>query len=864
MGDGRTCSIAAPFRDRIYVVTGNGVVLDYDQKTQRQFTYTPSPEAPSLVCFDKNTGAVIWIDRSPGTNMIAGQWGSPLVAEIHGRGQVITPQGDGWVRSFDAETGALIWSFDINIPPQSDRRERNHFLNTPVLYQNRVYIGGTVEMEQGEGPGRLWCLDPTKQGNISLELPEGLGRTKPNPNSGVVWHFDSIGRTRPNVAIQDDLLVAAGFDGIVHFLDAVTGREFWNHDTKAHLFGSPLIVAGKVYVGDEDGIVYVLGFGRERRVLSRINMGNYVYASPIFANGTLYLATPDALYAITNDAELTATSWPQWRGPDRRNASKETGLLQQWPTNGPPLRWITTGLGEGITAVAVSGDRAYTLGIRDEEEFLFCLEAKSGAGLWESPLGSPSNRKVLRMDPLMRWLSPRVPTVDGDRVYTMTASGVLSCLQTHDGKLLWQKSYPDDFLSPPRNWGFCDYPLVDGENLICAPAGPGAAIVALNKRTGEIVWKSSVPGASGAGYAAVVVSEATGIRQYVALLANGLVGIAADDGRLLWRHPRPPLRIASSYTPIVQGDWVCSPNGYGGGLTLLGLTLDKSGITPVEQYHQDFKFNSFQDATTLVGDHLYAIERAGKEVCIEVQTGQRLWTADGPDQTRRAALTYADGRLYVRRSDASMSLVEASPGGYVRRGSFQIPDPEEAAGVTFPVVADGHLYLRDNRRLLCYDVRAGALRELTAAIRTNTIVPGNTAVSSFVASPSSTRTGLERAPDAIYVSTPDDVVAKMLELVDLNSQSLLYDLGSGDGRIVIAAAQKYGCRAIGVEIDPRLVAQSREAVRNLGLTNLIRIEQNRGQAIDWFIYFSKSGRRYERSKPCRGKCESIFPVPSTL
>src|SRR6185369_14463563 len=151
----------------------------------------------------------------------------------------------------------------------------------------------------------------------------------------------------------------------------------------------------------------------------------------------------------------------------------------------------------------------------------------------------------------------------------MSASGDLFCLQTLDGTPLWQKSYPKDFLSQRPVWGFCDYPLVDGEKVICSPVGPGATVTALNKRIGEMVWKTEVPGEQ-AGYAAAVVSEAGGIRQYVVFLSRSLLGIGAGDGKVLWRYARPNTRVASSYTPIVQGDLVFSPNGYGGGIALIG------------------------------------------------------------------------------------------------------------------------------------------------------------------------------------------------------------------------------------------------------------------------------------------------------
>ena len=542
-------------------------------------------------------------------------------------------------------------------------------------------------------------------------------------------------------------------------------------------------------------------------------------------------------------ASLHADDWPQWRGPDRSNCSRETGLLREWPPEGPPLSWKVTGLGEGITALAVAGGQAYTLGYPEDAEFLFALDALTGETRWVASVGGVGERKGGTFNSLMRWLSPRVPTVDADRIYTITAAGELTCLRTADGGIVWRKRYPNDFLSQPRPWGFCDYPLVDGENLVCVPGGPGATVVALNKRTGDVVWKAAVPGGEHGSYAAPMVSTAHGRRHYVVFLNNGLAGLDARDGRLLWRYERKASYAATSYTPLVRDDLVFAANGYNWGMALLKFVPESDGLAVVEQFHRKFNFSPFQDNNLLVGDHVYAVQGAGQLVCLELQTGTTVWQQESGEKQRRVATTWADGHLYVRRSDGSVTLVEATPREYVRKGAFQIPEPEEVSGVTAPVIANGRLYLRDNRRVLCYDVRADALAQPRPEPRSLEVVfnaahapalsrptgegaPATTGVGEGLqpSLPAPSATGVNRAPDAIYVPTPGDIVEKMLELADLHTNRVLYDLGSGDGRIVIAAARKYGCRAIGYEIDPRLVEQSRESVRTNGLDHLVRIE----------------------------------------
>ncbi|MES2466490.1 MAG: PQQ-binding-like beta-propeller repeat protein [Verrucomicrobiota bacterium] len=515
---------------------------------------------------------------------------------------------------------------------------------------------------------------------------------------------------------------------------------------------------------------------------------------------------------------LAATDWPQWRGPDRSNASQETGLLQEWPADGPPLRWQASGLGLGISPVSVAEGRVYTVGNRDGAEFAYALDAATGTKIWATRLGA-----AVAENPLMRWLTQRSPTVDGERIYTLTAKGELFCLRAADGQKLWQKSYATDYPTK-RPWGYCDYPLVDGDQLICTPFSTKGVIVAFNKCDGKALWTTPGGSEGPAGYGATVVSMAGGIRHYVYLFRNGLMGVAAEDGRVLWEHPRADLRFGGSYTPVVHGSRIFSPNGYGGGMALFNLTPCGDELMVEEEYHKPFKFDAFHDSTALVGDHVYAFAAGGKPACIELRTGKVVWEKETAYGTNRGALTYAGDRLYLRHLNGIVALAEVSPAGCTEKGTFRIPHHETSMGVTFPVVAAGRLWLRDNDRLFCYDIRAGVpggepalpqnvLLTLTAK---ELDVEGSAA--------GSIRQGRDRAPDAIFIPTPDDVVERMLGMADVKPQDVVYDLGSGDGRIVIAAGKKHGARAVGYEIDPRLVELSRKKVAEQQLEGLVTIE----------------------------------------
>lgn len=847
MGLAHLCSIAS-YKDLIYVITGNGV----DETS----TKVNVPEAPSVICLRSANGEVVWQDNSPGANISVGQWSSPLVIDQGDRGQVVTAQGDGWLRSFEALTGKLIWKFDINYKTSTlvlgGRGTKNDCSATPMLYDGKIYVASGQQAHHGEGVGRLVCIDPSKTGDISSELavdadgrplpeariqtvdPDKGQRSIPNPNSGLVWEYvnadrngngkldfeEQFHRTLGNVAIKNDLLFVTDLSGLTHCLDAQTGKLHWTYDTLAANYASPLIVGDKVFIADEDGdiAIFRLSAGPDGNVpLAEINMGNSVYCSPIYANGTLYVANHHHLFAIQDEGELAAGYWPQWRGPHRDNVSADWDLLQKWPEGGPPLKWRTDGIGQGIASVAVADRSVYTLGSAGQHEHVIALDETTGQLRWCSPIGPAINDA-----PLMRWLSQRTPTVDAERLYASTAQSELICLQTADGKELWRKNYPKDFGSLRRTWGFVDRPLVDGENLICTPGGTEATLAALNKRTGEVVWKCLLDPPEAGSYPALVALETQGLRQYIAILKDSLIGVRATDGKLLWRHDSPGLGAINTMTPLVADGFVILPGGRGGAdmTVVLELTRQKDEISVKEISRKRFNLDHFQDATVRLEGHLYTAVYSGLPLCIEWHTGKTLW---GPQRTAgrgRVAMTYADNRLYMLYADGTFLLADASPEAYRERGKFAVPDTVPASGVTFPVITAGRMYVRSNDHLFSYDVRASTDRKSAAPH----VVKLDLAKLGTPRATADRSLAQNKQPDAIFVPTPQDVVAKMLEMAGVQKQDVVYDLGSGDGRIVIAAAKTYGAKAIGVELDRHLVEQSQDNIKQAALSELVRIE----------------------------------------
>jgi outer membrane protein assembly factor BamB len=262
--------------DLIYVSTSNG--------QDESHVNIPSPKAPSMIAVNKKTGKLVWEVNHVFDKILHGQWSSPAVGKIGGVDQVIVGEGDGWVRAYEAATGKDLWQFDTNPKDSVWPKTRNELIATPVIYDNKVYIANGQDPEHGEGVGHAYCIDATKRGDLTKD--------------GLVWHFDKIRRSVSTPAIHDGLLYYPDFSGFLHCIDAKTGKEEWQHDMFAAIWGSPLVVDGKVYLGDEDGDVVILKAGKEKKVIAEMNMGSSVYSTPVPANGVLFVMNRNQLFAL--------------------------------------------------------------------------------------------------------------------------------------------------------------------------------------------------------------------------------------------------------------------------------------------------------------------------------------------------------------------------------------------------------------------------------------------------------------------------------------------------------------------------------------------------------------------------------------
>lgn len=396
--------------------------------------------------------------------------------------------------------------------------------------------------------------------------------------------------------------------------------------------------------------------------------------------------------------------WPQWRGPNRDDISPDKGLLQQWPEGGPPLVWQVDGLGGGFSSVSIADGRILTMGNRDDAQWVFALELDGGKEIWKSRVGDKSTNSY----PGTRC----TPTIDGAFVYAISSNGDLACLNFSDGAPVWSVNFARDFDGKMHSgWGYSESPLVDGDKVVCTPGGPEAGIVALNKRSGELIWKCAIPdlgsnGTDGAGYSSIVIGKGAGIKQYVQLMGRGVVGIAADNGKFLWGYNRVANRTANIPTPLVHENYVFCSTGYQTGAALLELKRAGRGVEAKEIYFQKGKeLQNHHGGMIMLGDYVYLGHghNNGAPTCIEWKTGNVAWRENHGPGTGTAHITYADNQLYFRYENGVMALIAAEPEKYVVNGKFDIPGGKTPSWA-HPVVIGGKLYLRDQERLLCFNV----------------------------------------------------------------------------------------------------------------------------------------------------------------
>ncbi len=383
----------------------------------------------------------------------------------------------------------------------------------------------------------------------------------------------------------------------------------------------------------------------------------------------------------------SAANWPQWRGPNRDGISKETGLLKQWPAEGPSLVWKASGAGGGYSSFSVANGKLYTMGLRGDREYVIAFDVATGKEAWSTPHGS-----AFRND---RGDGPRgTPTVDGDRVYALGGSGDLTALDARTGKIAWSKNVLKEFGGSNITWGISESPLVLGNKVLVNAGGPGASIVALNKADGALIWKSQ---SDRAGYSSAIPVELNGTTQVVFFTAQRAVGLDAKDGRLLWEYGRPANNVANVATPIARANRVFISSGYGTGGGVVEIKADNKA----QEIWFTKDMRNHHSSSVLIGDYLYGFSEAIL-TAMRFDTGEIAWR---DRSVGKGSLVYADGNLYCFSENGVVGLVEATPDGYKEKGRFRLAQGNLPTW-THPVVVGGRLYLRDQDTIYAYDVRA--------------------------------------------------------------------------------------------------------------------------------------------------------------
>jgi len=435
---------------------------------------------------------------------------------------------------------------------------------------------------------------------------------------------------------------------------------------------------------------------------------------------------PDVCVAMALGAVVTlpistqALDWPQWQGPDRNAISKEQGLLKEWPQNGPALVWKIKGLGGGDAAPSVASGKIYGMGHRGEDEVVWALSEVDGKEVWS-----------VRIAPALKQKMPQgkegpgcTPTVDGDYLYVEGLAGDVACLQTKDGKVVWQISLQKDFGGQLPTWSFRESPLIDGNNVIVTPGGPDAILVALDKLTGKTIWKSQFPtnsesgeaggprGVFGAAYSSPIAFDFEGQREYAQVTAKALIGVSAADGKILWSYKKP----ANSHgincaTPIYHDGFVFAASAYGAGGGLVKLSKDANGDIKANEVFFTKKMQNHHGGVILYENCLYGANggnEGGSLVCIDFKTGNVLWDSkeSAGDKAAKGSVAMAEGRLYYRTEGGTVYLIEPSSKQYIERGHFEQPDRTQLPAWAHPVIANGKLYIRDQNTLFCYNIKA--------------------------------------------------------------------------------------------------------------------------------------------------------------
>lgn len=385
---------------------------------------------------------------------------------------------------------------------------------------------------------------------------------------------------------------------------------------------------------------------------------------------------------------VASADWPQFRGPNRDGISQEPGVLRAWPGSGPKVLWKVPA-GEGYSQIVVSKGRLYTFYGQDKDEVAAALDAATGKQIWR-----------VRIDD--KFISdqghgPRsTPTVDGDKVYVLSASGKLAALKTANGQTVWQHDLPGEYGAKPPGWGISTSPLVEGNLLIVNVGGSGnRSVMAFDKATGKPVWTS---GSDVAGYSAPIAITVRGVRQIIVFAGKSILSLSPKDGKLLWSSPWKTDWNVNAATPIFfPPDKLFISSGYDTGSGLFQIRVAGDRVSAVEVWKSRDMKNQFS-SSVLHNGIIYGFDNATLKA-IDAATAAERWEQRG---FGHGSLILAGGHLVVLSDRGKLALVEATPAGFRELGSTQVL---EGKCWTAPALAGGRLYVRNQEHLVALDWR---------------------------------------------------------------------------------------------------------------------------------------------------------------
>jgi outer membrane protein assembly factor BamB len=409
-------------------------------------------------------------------------------------------------------------------------------------------------------------------------------------------------------------------------------------------------------------------------------------------NSIRLLVASAALSAAIATAATPAASWPRFHGPQGNNLSADTGLLKKWPAGGPKLVWKARGMGEGFSTVSIAGGLVYTMGNINDKTIITAVEM-DGKPRWTAEDGKawtgqhPGTRST--------------PTIDGDRLYAASPLGELVCLEAATGKPIWRTNILQKFGASNIRWALAESPIVDGNRLICTPGGPQTAVVALDKATGNVMWKSPTADGDAAGYATPALVEYQGLRMVLTLMAKALIGVNADTGDLLFRHEHRTNYDVNVLTPIFHDGQIFISTGYGAGAELIKVAVDGKKAK-AERVWQSKDLDNHHGSVLLLDGYLYGANFKGSWVSLDWKTGKKMYAEKG---IGKGSLTYADGMFYMLSENSKVGLVKAVPAAYELVSEFTLPKGGEGPSWAHPVVCGGRLYVRHGDFLYVYEVK---------------------------------------------------------------------------------------------------------------------------------------------------------------